>query len=195
LVVGLGNPGPNYAKTRHNIGFMVADELARRAGVRWIKARASRAEAADTTFGPAGWGAVGTEIVRVILERPMTFMNNSGDAVAALARANHVTPDRLIVVHDEIDLDLGTLRVKLGGGDNGHNGLKSIRARLGGGEYYRVRVGVSRPQGDRDPIDWVLGSFPASEKPTAELMVVRAADAVESLLRDGLAVTQNRFNN
>ena len=185
LVVGLGNPGPAYARTRHNVGFMSADELGRRAGARWTKARGARAEVMTATL----------EDQSVVLAKPQTFMNNSGDAVAPLIRMNRVPFDRLVVIHDEIDLDFGTLRVKFGGGDNGHNGLKSIRARLGSGDFYRVRIGVSRPPGDRDPIDWVLGTFAASQSEQLKLMLGEAADAVLSLMRDGLAVTQNRFNS
>lgn len=195
LVVGLGNPGPTYVGTRHNIGFMVADELATRAGVKWGKARGARAEVASATFGSSGWGVVAaTDVVKVVLAKPMTFMNNSGDAVAPLVRANRTSLDKVIVVHDEIDLDVGGLRAKFGGGDNGHNGLRSIRARLGSGDFYRVRIGVSRPPGNRDPIDWVLGRFPAAQSAEVQLSIASAADAVESLLLDGLAATQNHFN-
>ena len=185
LVVGLGNPGPAYARTRHNVGFMTLDNMARRAGARWSKARGARAEVAKITLADA----------EVTLAKPATFMNLSGDAVAALSRIRRVGPDHIIVVHDEIDLELGQLRVKFGGGDNGHNGLRSIRARLGTGDFYRVRIGVSRPAGDRDPIDWVLGSFGASQFEDAKQEIAAAGDAVEALIRDGLAPTQNRFNN
>ena len=194
LVVGLGNPGPAYAHTRHNVGFMTADELARRAGVKWRKARGARAEVAATTLGGAGWGTPEADVIPVVLVKPQTFMNNSGDAVAPLAAFHHCPPGRIVVVHDEIDLDLGGLRLKLGGGDNGHNGLKSLRARLGSGDFYRCRIGVSRPPGNRDPIDWVLGSFPAAQAEDVKLNVAEAADAVEYLLLHGLAETQNRFN-
>jgi len=185
LVVGLGNPGPAYARTRHNVGFMTVDDLARRANARWSKARGARAEAVGVQLG----GADAT------LAKPQTFMNLSGDAVAALSRLRRVPPDHIIVVHDEIDLGLGQLRVKFGGGDNGHNGLRSIRARLGTGDFYRVRIGVSRPAGDRDPIDWVLGSFGASQIEDAKMVIAEAGDAVEMLIRDGLAATQNKFNS
>jgi len=193
-VVGLGNPGPTYARTRHNVGFMTVDELAVRARVRWTKARGARAEVATTTLGASGWGQPGLDNISVVLVKPQTFMNNSGDAVAPLANFHRTPLDHIVVVHDEIDLDVGGLRVKLGGGDNGHNGLKSLRARLGSGEYYRVRIGVSRPPGSRDPIDWVLGTFPSAQAEEVKLTIAEAGDAVESLLRDGLAVTQNRFN-
>jgi len=192
LVVGLGNPGLTYANTRHNVGFMTADELARRAGERWRKARGARAQVAVTTLAALQPGGAAD---RVVLAKPQTFMNDSGDAVAPLASFYRVDPGHIVVIHDEIDLDLGVLRVKLGGGDNGHNGLKSVRARLGGGEFYRVRIGVSRPPGGRDPIDWVLGSFPASRREDVKLSIGEAADAVVSVLTDGLTETQNRFNS
>ncbi|MCL2653486.1 MAG: aminoacyl-tRNA hydrolase [Propionibacteriaceae bacterium] len=188
LVVGLGNPGLGYAKTRHNVGFMTADALASRLGVRWKRARGASAEVAEVPG--ARFGVDG----QVVLVKPMTFMNNSGDAVAPLARYHKADPEHIVVVHDEIDLDFGGLRIKLGGGDNGHNGLKSLRARLGSGEFYRVRIGVSRPPGSRDPMDWVLGGFPSAQREDLKINIAEAADAVESLLRDGLIETQNRFN-
>jgi len=188
LVVGLGNPGLGYAKTRHNVGFMTADVLAGRLGVRWKRARGASAEVAEVAG--AKFGIDG----QVVLVKPMTFMNNSGDAVAPLARYHKAAPEHIVVVHDEIDLDFGGLRIKLGGGDNGHNGLKSVRARLGSGEFYRVRIGVSRPPGNRDPMDWVLGTFPSAQREDLKMNIAEAGDAVESLLRDGLVETQNRFN-
>ena len=184
LVVGLGNPGPAYARTRHNVGYMTVDDLARRAGAKWKKARFVRAEVATISLGNA----------EVMLAKPLTYMNLSGDAVAPLVRSRRVALDHVIVVHDEIDLATGGLRIKLGGGDNGHNGLRSIRARLGSGDFYRVRLGVSRPAGDRDPVDWVLGKFRASESEDVKTLIGEAGDAVESLIRDGLADTQNRYN-
>ena len=190
LVVGLGNPGPAYANTRHNVGFMTADELASRAALRWARARGANAQVAKTTV--SGLGGGNTDAVWLV--KPQTFMNESGAAVAPLARSQRVAPDHIVIIHDEIDLDLGVLRVKFGGGDNGHNGLKSVRARLGTGEYYRVRIGVSRPPGDRDPIDWVLGGFPPAQREDAKLSVGEAADATVALLTVGLADTQNRFN-
>ena len=188
LVVGLGNPGLGYAKTRHNVGFMTADVLAGRFGVRWKRARGASAEIAEVPGAKLGVDG------QVVLVEPMTFMNDSGDAVAPLARFYKVAPEQIVVVHDEIDLDFGGLRVKLGGGDNGHNGLKSVRARLGSGEFYRVRIGVSRPPGSRDPMDWVLGAFPKAQREDLKINIAEAADAVESLLRDGLTETQQRFN-
>jgi len=191
LVVGLGNPGPGYAHTRHNVGFMTADELAGRADGRWKRARGANAQVVSTTLDALVPGAPAD---KVVLAKPQTFMNNSGDAVAPLARSLRVDLEHIVVVHDEIDLDVGQLRVKLGGGDNGHNGLKSLRAWLGSGEFYRVRIGVSRPPGDRDPIDWVLGTFPAAQREDVKLSIAEAADAVLSLLTVGLIETQNRFN-
>ena len=192
LVVGLGNPGLGYARTRHNVGFMTADELAGRARLRWKRARGANAQVVTTTLDALVAG--GAANVHVTIAKPQTFMNNSGDAVAPLARDSRVAPDHIVVVHDEIDLDVGQLRVKVGGGDNGHNGLKSLRARLGTGEFYRVRIGVSRPPGNGDPIDWVLGTFPAAQREDVKLSITEAADAVLSLLTDGLVETQSRFN-
>lgn len=188
LVVGLGNPGFGYSKTRHNVGFMTADVVAGRLGVRWKRTRGISAETAVSPGAPLGLAG------QIVVVKPLTFMNNSGDAVAPLARYYRTDPAQIIVVHDEIDLDFGVLRVKLGGGDNGHNGLKSVRARLGTGEFYRVRIGVSRPPGSRDPMDWVLGAFPATQKEDLKINIAEAADAVESLMRVGLSETQNRFN-
>ena len=191
LVVGLGNPGLGYAKTRHNVGFMTADELAGRARSRWKRARGANAQVATTTLGTLVPGAADIDIT---IAKPQTFMNLSGDAVAPLARSLRTGPDHIVVVHDEIDLDVGQLRVKLGGGDNGHNGLKSLRARLGTGEFYRVRIGVSRPPGNGDPIEWVTSPFPSAQREDVKLSVAEATDAVLSLLTDGLTETQNRFN-
>jgi len=194
LVVGLGNPGRSYQRTRHNVGFMVADELVGRAGLRWRKARAVRAEVAATAYSSAGWNLPAADAFQVIFVKPQTFMNNSGDAVRRLIKSNRVGLDHLVVVHDEIDLDDGCLRLKFGGGDNGHNGLKSLRSQLGSGDYYRLRFGVSRPSGSGDPIDWVLAPFPASQAEDLKLSVTEAADAVECLLLEGLEAAQNRFN-
>ena len=195
LVVGLGNPGPTYATHRHNVGFLVVDELARRAGVRFAAPRGMRADVADTRVTAAGFGAVGADAEQVSLVKPRTYMNDSGLAVGKLAGWFHTTADRVVAVHDELDLDVGRLRVKFGGGDNGHNGLKSMRRALGTGDFYRVRFGIGRPPGRQAPADFVLSSFPAAHRADLEVDVGRAADAVESLLLDGLPATQNRFNS
>ena len=196
LVVGLGNPGPTYASHRHNVGFMVVDELARRVGARWSRSLGLRAEVLQTRITADGrLGGIGADADSVVLLKPRTFMNESGVAVSKARAYYKSDPGSLVVIHDELDLDFGQLRIKLGGGDNGHNGLKSIRRGLGTGEYFRVRVGVGRPPGRQDPADYVLSSVPASLATDLEIEVSRAADAVESLLGAGLEITQNRFNS
>lgn len=195
LVVGLGNPGPTYAFTRHNVGWFVADELARRAGTPFTGARTLRADVSETRATASGLGGVGADATRVILLKPRTYMNESGIAVGKAAAFYKVEPARIVAVHDELDLDLGQLRLKLGGGDNGHNGLRSIRAHLGTGEFHRVRFGIGRPPGRQDPADYVLRPIPASLREEYALETQRAADAVESLLTEGLQAAQNRFNS
>lgn len=194
LVAGLGNPGPAYAGTRHNIGAMVVAELCRRAGTALTSARGQRAEVARTRISAAGLGMPSAQADPVILMRSRTYMNDSGIAVRKVADFSHVPVDGVIVIHDEIDLDLGRIRIKAGGGDNGHNGLKSIRAHLRSGDFLRVRVGVGRPPGHQDPADYVLKGFSAREKPEVEVQVALAADAVECLMTLGLEAAQNRFN-
>jgi peptidyl-tRNA hydrolase, PTH1 family len=189
LVVGLGNPGPAFAAQRHNIGYRVAEELARRMGVRFRAARGIRAEVAEGRVGQPGGDAV-----RLIVAKSRTFMNETGWAVSRLLAYHKLQPDQMIAVHDELDIDPGQLRVKFGGGDNGHNGLRSIRASLGTGDFYRVRVGVGRPPGRQDPADFLLSNFPASTREDVEVEISRAADAVESLASLGLDRTQNAFN-
>lgn len=195
LVVGLGNPGPTYASHRHNVGFMVVDELARRAAAGFTAPRGMRAEVCETRITGLGMGAIGVDAQRVILLKPRTFMNESGYAVAKAAAYYGVQPEQLVVIHDELDLDFEQLRLKRGGGDNGHNGLKSIRQSLGTGDFYRVRFGIGRPPGRQAPADFVLTSFPAAVRDEVALAVQRSADATESLLTAGLEPTQNRFNS
>jgi peptidyl-tRNA hydrolase, PTH1 family len=190
LVVGLGNPGPAYAGHRHNVGFLVVDELARRTGGRFTVARGLRAETAEARLGLPG-----IEVPRLLLAKSRTFMNETGGAVSKLLRYYKLDLDQMIIVHDEIDLDPGQLRVKFGGGDNGHNGLRSIRASLDSGDFYRVRLGVGRPPGRQDPADFLLSNFPAAARESVAVEVNRAADAVESLVTDGLERTQNIFNS
>ena len=190
LIVGLGNPGPAYAAHRHNIGYVVVDELARRLGVRFGAPRGMRAELAEGRLGP-----IGSDAVRVILAKSRTFMNETGGAVAGLLKYFKITPDRLVVVHDELDIEPGQLRNKFGGGDNGHNGLKSIRKSLGTGDFYRVRFGVGRPPDRQDPADFLLSNFSASDRDLIAGEVARAADAVESLLTVGLDRTQTAYNS
>jgi peptidyl-tRNA hydrolase, PTH1 family len=179
LIVGLGNPGPEYAGNRHNAGFMTLDELAARAGGRF-KAHRSRAEVLETR--PA------------VLAKPLTYMNLSGGPTKALADFYKIGPERLIVVHDELDIPYGALRAKLGGGDNGHNGLKSITKVFGTRDYLRVRFGIGRPPGRMDAASFVLKDFATAERKDLPFLVDRAADVVESLMERGLEVTQNEFH-
>lgn len=188
LVVGLGNPGAEYAATRHNVGFLVVDLLAERLGVRLARHKRGHALAAEAKLGLPG------SLTPLVLVEPLSFMNASGGPVKALAAFYGVAADRMVVVHDELDLPFGTIRTKQGGGDNGHNGLKSLRGSLGTGDFYRVRVGVGRPPGRQDPADWVLKGFGATERRELPEVVDRAADTVECLLTEGLEATQNRFN-
>jgi PTH1 family peptidyl-tRNA hydrolase len=190
VVLGLGNPGPAYAGHRHNVGYLVADELVRRLGVPFKGHRASRSEVAEARLGIPG-----TPGPRVVLVRPRCYMNEVGGPTKAVLKFFGVTPERLVAVHDELDLPFDTMRVKLGGGDNGHNGLRSIRASLGTGDFYRVRVGIGRPPGRQDPADFVLSNYSSAERKELPFQVDRAADAVESLLTSGLAETQQRFNS
>ena len=196
LVVGLGNPGPSYARNRHNIGAMVVHELARRGSVSsWKSRRMLRADTAEVRLGAEGVGVPSVTGERVILATTRTFMNLSGVVVRNLVGDLKIKQGRLIVVHDELDLDLGVMRAKNGGGDNGHNGLKSIRAMVGSGEYFRVRVGIGRPTGRMDVTDWVLTNFRSGEMEVVDQMVSLAADACESLMLHGLEVTQGRYNS
>jgi PTH1 family peptidyl-tRNA hydrolase len=187
LVVGLGNPGPSYAATRHNIGRVVVELLAERAGGSFKAHRRSRADVVEARLG----GVPGT---RAVLARTRSYMNESGGPVANLRDFFGVDVDHLVVVHDELDLPYGTLRVKRGGGDNGHNGLRSVRGALGTGDFLRVRFGIGRPPGRMDPAVFVLKPFSASERADLPVHVERTADAVEALVVDGLAYAQNHYN-
>ncbi len=195
LVVGLGNPGPTYAFHRHNVGFMVADELARRAGAGFTAPRGMRAEVCETRLTALGMGAIGADAHRVVLVKPRTFMNDSGAAVGKACAYYGIEASQVIAVHDELDIDFGQLRLKRGGGDNGHNGLKSIRSVLGTGDFYRVRFGIGRPPGRQAPADFVLTPFPAGVKQELGLELQRSADAVETLILKGLESAQNTFNS
>jgi PTH1 family peptidyl-tRNA hydrolase len=184
LVAGLGNPGDRYANTRHNAGRMVLHELARRAGSRFKKVRFLPAEAAEVRIGQE----------TVWLVASTLYMNESGTSYAGVARKHHVEPDRVIAVHDEIEIAPGELRLKLGGGSAGHNGLRSLTQALRTQEYHRVRVGVGRPPGRQDPADFVLQPIGRADAADVAIWVDRAADAVEALITDGLAAAQDRFN-
>jgi peptidyl-tRNA hydrolase, PTH1 family len=187
LVAGLGNPGPSYAANRHNIGYMVNDELASRIGSGFRAHKTGRADVVEGRIGGPGGP-------RVVLARPRCYMNESGGPVSALARFYKVPVERIVAIHDELDIDFDTLRVKLGGGDNGHNGLRSIRRSMDSGDFYRVRVGIGRPPGRQSPADFVLSDYSAAERKILPFQIDRAADAVESLVTDGLEKTQSRFN-
>jgi PTH1 family peptidyl-tRNA hydrolase len=183
LIVGLGNPGPGYAGNRHNAGFMVVDELARRVGGRF-SAHKCGADVLEARLAGR----------RVVLARPRSYMNISGPAVAATARYFKISPTDVVVVHDDLDLDYGVLRLKRGGGEGGHNGLRSVSACLGTKDYLRVRFGIGRPPGRMDPADYVLRDFSPVQRQELDLLVDRCADAVEQLLAQGLAATQNQLH-
>ncbi|CAN5687045.1 aminoacyl-tRNA hydrolase [soil metagenome] len=191
LVAGLGNPGPGYAGTRHNVGHLVVDLLADRIGAPWRRHRTGRADTAEGRVGTPGAGAA----PRLVLMKGRGYMNESGGPVAAVADYLSVDVDRIIVIHDELDLDFNILRVKQAGGDNGHNGLRSLRRSLGSGNFARVRVGIGRPPGRQDPADYVLSAWSGVQRRELDLMVGRAADAVESITLRGVAVTQNTYNS
>ena len=183
LVVGLGNPGPKYEGNRHNVGFLVLDELAARVRGKF-KAHKSGAEIVEGRLAGR----------RVVLAKPRSFMNLSGGPVVGAAKFFKIPPADIVVVHDELDLPYGTVRLKLGGGDNGHNGLRSITKSLGTKDYHRVRFGVDRPPGRMDPADYVLRDFSATERKELAFELDRTADAVEALLADGLELAQNKFH-
>ncbi|MFK3984584.1 aminoacyl-tRNA hydrolase [Micromonospora sp. NPDC050397] len=187
LVVGLGNPGREYAGNRHNVGFMVADLLASRVGGKF--GRHKRA-VADVAEGRLGFGGP-----KLVLAKPLTYMNLSGGPVAALAQFFKVPAAQVVAVHDELDIPYGQLRVKIGGGEGGHNGLRSMSKSLGTKEYLRVRVGIGRPPGRQDPADYVLSDFSTVERKELEFQVDRAADVVESVIVRGLEWTQNAYHS
>ena len=190
LVVGLGNPGPEYAANRHNLGAMVVDELGRRHGAGALRRPRTNALVGEARLGPPGLPGD-----RVVLGVPLRFMNESGGSVVGLLRYFSLDASRLIVVHDELDIPRGEVRLKLGGGEGGHNGLRSVSSALGTKDYLRVRVGIGRPPGRMDPAAFVLRDFSASERPEVPFMVSDAADAVESLVENGLVESQQRFHS
>ncbi|TML33428.1 MAG: aminoacyl-tRNA hydrolase [Actinobacteria bacterium] len=188
LVVGLGNPGPEYAKHRHNVGFMVVDVLAARTGARFGRHRKAVAQVAEARLG------LGDQAPRLILVKPMTYMNLSGGPVAGLRQFYKVPLERVIAVHDELDIPYGQIRLKQGGGEGGHNGLRSMSGSLGDKNYLRVRFGIGRPPGRQDPADYVLSDFSPVERKELDFLVDRAADATESLIGRGLEWTQNAYH-
>ncbi len=183
VIAGLGNPGRGYQCHRHNAGFMVVDRLAESGGLSF----------SESPF--AGWVAEGRLAGRrVLLLKPATFMNKSGECVAAAMRYYRLTPEDLLVIHDDLDLELGRIQVRRAGGSGGHRGVQSVMDSLGEGGFYRLRLGVGRPPAERDAADWVLESFSAGEAAIARSMIERGAQAVESLLSEGLTAAMNRFN-
>lgn len=185
LIVGLGNPGSAYAATRHNIGYLVADQVANIVGGRFKRHRPTRSLVVEGRFAGSP----------VVLGRSREFMNESGAAVAAQLRYFKIPADRLIVIHDELDIGPEQLRVKFGGGDNGHNGLKSIRAAIGTGEFYRVRAGIGRPAGNEPVHKFVLQTYAAAERHNVDELIDRSVEAIASLIERGLAATQSEFNS
>jgi PTH1 family peptidyl-tRNA hydrolase len=188
LVVGLGNPGTEYAKNRHTVGFMVVDLIAKRVGARFGRHRKAVAQVAEARLG------IGAEAPRMVLVKPMTFMNLSGGPVAALRQFYKVPVEQVIAIHDELDIPYGQLRLKQGGGEGGHNGLRSMSTSLGSKDYLRVRFGIGRPPGRQDPADYVLTDFSATERKELELLVDRAADATEAIIARGLDWSQNAYH-
>ncbi|WP_423184040.1 aminoacyl-tRNA hydrolase [Arthrobacter sp. NyZ413] len=185
LIVGLGNPGSEYANNRHNVGQMVLDELASRMGGTF-KAHKARAQIVEGRLGIGG--------PRVVLAKPMSYMNVSGGPVSGLASFFNIAPDHVIAVHDEIDIPFNTVKLKIGGGEGGHNGLRDISKALATKDYLRVRVGVGRPPGRMDTADYVLRDFGTVEKKDLPFLLDEAADAVEMLMSDGLLAAQQKFH-
>lgn len=190
-MIGLGNPGPRYAGNRHNVGAMVIDELARRHRAGKLKTHKTRAAVAEVRLPAVDGGALGPKAVLAV---PTSYMNESGGPVSALLKFYSLDASRLVVIHDDLDLDTGAVRLKLGGGEGGHNGLRSVTKSLGTKEYLRVRVGIGRPPGRMDPADYVLRDFSAAERVELPFLLDRAADAVESLVEVGLVQSQQRFH-
>ncbi|GAB3851398.1 aminoacyl-tRNA hydrolase [Micromonospora andamanensis] len=186
LVVGLGNPGREYAGNRHNVGFMVAELLAGRLGGKFGRHRRAVAEVAEGRLGLGG--------PKLVLAKPLTYMNLSGGPVASLAQFYKVPPGRVVAVHDELDIAYGQVRVKCGGGEGGHNGLRSMSKSLGTKDYVRVRFGIGRPPGRQDPADYVLSDFGTVERKELDFLVDRAADVVESVVVRGVEPTQNLYH-
>ncbi|WP_137988898.1 aminoacyl-tRNA hydrolase [Streptomyces vilmorinianum] len=189
LIVGLGNPGPEYAANRHNVGFMVVDLLADRIGGKFKRAQKAQAQVVEGRMGPPG-----PANRRVILAKPMSYMNLSGGPVTALRDFYKVPTAHVVAIHDELDIDYGMLRLKLGGGDNGHNGLKSMTKAMGA-DYHRVRFGIGRPPGRMQVADFVLKDFSSTERKELDYFVDRAADSVECLVAEGLERAQSAYNS
>jgi PTH1 family peptidyl-tRNA hydrolase len=186
LVVGLGNPGKEYAGNRHNVGFMVADVLASRVGAKFGRSKRAHAEMAEGRLGFGG--------PKLVLVKPLTYMNLSGAPVVSLAQFFKVPVANVIAVHDELDVPFGQVRAKRGGGEGGHNGLRSMSKSLSSKEYARVRFGIGRPPGRQDPADYVLSDFSGAERKELEFLVDRAADVVEAIVVEGVEWAQNKYH-
>lgn len=191
LLVGLGNPGPSYAGNRHNVGAMVVEELTRRAGVSLTRHKA-RAQVAEFRLGTLPGGAPGPKVVAAV---PSSYMNESGGPVSGLVQYYSTDADHLVVIHDELDIPFDTVRLKQGGGEGGHNGLRSISRSIGTKDYLRVRVGIGRPPGRMDVADFVLKDFSATERKTLPFLIDTAADAAEKVVLEGLTAAQNAFHS
>ncbi|WP_298865307.1 aminoacyl-tRNA hydrolase [uncultured Microbacterium sp.] len=186
LIIGLGNPGPRYAATRHNIGQMVMDELADRRGERFREHKAG-ARVVETWLRPGG--------DKLVLAKLNSFMNVSGTPAAALAKFYSTDADHIVVVHDELDIPFDSIRLKTGGGHGGHNGVRDIARALATPDFTRVRAGIGRPPGRQDPADWVLGTFSAAEQKTLPIFLSDVADAVELLVDEGLLAAQQKHHS
>ena len=185
LIVGLGNPGPRYELTRHNVGQLVVDELAARRG-ETVRAHKANARVVETWLRPGG--------AKLILAKPNTYMNVSGGPVAGLAKFYGLGPDRIVVVHDELDIPFDTIKLKVGGGHGGHNGVRDVAKALDTADFPRVRVGIGRPSGRQDPADWVLDPFGATERKNLPILLGDAADADEQLVAEGLLAAQQKHH-
>lgn len=183
IVVGLGNPGPQYEHTRHNVGQMVLDDLAARTGQRFTVHKQTRTQMAEARLRPGG--------PRLVLVKPMSYMNLSGGTVANVLKFFNASVEHLIVVHDEVDIDFDAIKLKRGGGEGGHNGLRDISKACGSKDYLRVRVGVGRPPGRMDTADFVLKPFTGTQRRELPLLLERSADAVEQIIDHGLTSAQN----
>ncbi|MGX6606901.1 aminoacyl-tRNA hydrolase [Micromonosporaceae bacterium Da 78-11] len=186
LVVGLGNPGKEFAGNRHNVGFMVADLLASRVGGKFGRSKRVHGEVAEGRLGFGG--------PKLVLVKPLTYMNLSGAPVVSLAQFFKVPVEHVIAVHDELDVPFGQVRAKRGGGEGGHNGLRSMSKSLASKEYARVRFGISRPPGRQDPADYVLADFAGAERKELDFLVDRAADVVEAIVLEGVEWAQNKYH-
>ncbi|WP_235563280.1 aminoacyl-tRNA hydrolase [Arthrobacter sp. Soil782] len=186
LIAGLGNPGPGYSGNRHNVGQMVLDVLGARLGGKFGTSKA-RAVVLEGRLGIGG--------PKLVLAKPLTYMNLTGGPVSQLAKFYGIEPDHVVAVHDEIDIPFNTIKLKIGGGEGGHNGLRDMSKALGTKDYLRIRVGVGRPPGRQEAADYVLRDFSSTEKKDLPILLEEAADAVESVVLEGLLTTQQKFHS